>query len=91
MNMTLSKDGGDREYDKFAADTSGNTAVRVHIADVIGDIDLVNNPATVWVITRSDGQPDSETITLSNGLVYTRTFTYASGILTARSAWSLVP
>lgn len=52
-------------------------------------IDLVNNPATVWVITREDGQPDSEQITLENGNVYIRTFTYTGSILTARSKWEL--
>lgn len=50
--------------------------------------DLINNPATVWTITRSDGQPDDETVTLDNGDVYKRTFTYnANGVLTERSKW----
>lgn len=53
-----------------------------------GEVDLVNNPAHSWVITRSDLQPDSETVVLSNSNTYTRTFTYnASGAMTARSAW----
>ena len=55
------------------------------------DIDLVFNPAHTWAITNSDGQPDSETVTLANGDVYKRTFTYSqvSGarILTTRSRW----
>ena len=51
------------------------------------EIDLVNNPATSWTITRPDGQPDKETITLASGDVYYRTFTYTSNILTARSKW----
>jgi len=58
------------------------------INTVSSSVDLVNNPSTVWEITRPDGQPDSETITLSNGDVYKRTFTYnASGMMTARSEW----
>jgi len=55
------------------------------------DFDLINNPSTVWTITNNDGQPEDETITLANGDVYKRTFTYStvSGmrIMTARSAW----
>lgn len=58
--------------------------------EVIGQgdyVDLVNNPSTVWVITRGDGQPDSETITLANGDIYQRTFTYTNDLMTARTAW----
>jgi hypothetical protein len=59
--------------------------------NVIGgnhEVDLVNNPAWAWTITRSDGQPDTETITFDNGDVYDRTFTYnVSGFLTLRSKW----
>lgn len=51
------------------------------------DFDLTNNPSTVWTITRQDLQPDSETITLSNGEVYKRTFSYTNNVMTARSAW----
>ena len=50
-------------------------------------IDLVNNPATTWTITRGDGQPDNETVTMANGDIYKRTFTYTNDIMTARSAW----
>lgn len=85
--MVLPQDIKDREHEKFVLDGNGNAAVRVITSGSITDIDLVNNPATVWVITRADGQPDSETITLANGDVYTRTFTYTGEMLTARSAW----
>lgn len=55
------------------------------------NFDLANNPSTVWEVTRWDNQPDSETVTLANGDVYKRTFTYSSvngtDVLTARSAW----
>ncbi len=55
------------------------------------DIDLVYNPAHIWAITNSDGQPDSETVTLADGNSYKRTFAYTnvSGarILTSRSKW----
>ncbi len=54
--------------------------------DTPGDRNI-NDPAVSWVITRSDQQPDSETITLANGDVYKRTFTYSNDILTARSRW----
>jgi len=50
------------------------------------EIDLVNNPSTVWTIVRGDGQPDSETITI-RGVSYKRTFTYTGDNMTARSAW----
>ena len=50
------------------------------------EIDLLNNPATSWVITRGDGQPNSETVVI-RGDTYTRTFTYTNDIMTARSAW----
>ena len=59
----------------------------VKIVDSSGDFDLVNNPQNVWTITREDGQPDDETITLSNGDIYKRTFTYTGNILTTRSKW----
>lgn len=48
---------------------------------------LPENYASVWAITREDGQPDSETVTLSNGDSYKRTFTYTGYFLTGRSAW----
>jgi len=59
----------------------------VKIVDSSGDFDLINNPATVWTVTREDGQPDAETITLANGDIYKRTFTYTGNILTTRSKW----
>ncbi len=50
--------------------------------------DVVNNASSSWLITRSDGQPDSESIVIK-GITYKRTFTYsAQGIMTARSAWA---
>ncbi len=49
--------------------------------------DIVNNVSHSWTITRGDGQPDSETIVMA-GITYKRTFTYSSGIMTARSAWA---
>ncbi len=52
-----------------------------------GEIDLVNNPSTVWSITRQDGQPNYEEVTI-RGDTYRRTFTYDSnGFMTARSSW----
>lgn len=51
------------------------------------EIDLFNNPSTSWIITRGDSQPDSETITLNNGDIYKRTFTYTNDVMTARSKW----
>ena len=49
--------------------------------------DLVNNPSTTWTITRSDGQPNSETITV-RGVSYKRSFTYnTSGLMTRRTEW----
>ena len=45
-------------------------------------------PQQDWVITRSDGQPDSETMTFPDGVQYKRTFTYnGNGFLIRRSAW----
>ncbi len=52
------------------------------------EIDLLYNPATTWVITRNDGQPDNEEITLASGDIYQRTFTYDSnGMMITRSRW----
>ena len=52
------------------------------------EIDLMFNPSTSWTITRSDGQPNSESVTLTNGDIHKRTFTYDSnGFLTERSKW----
>ena len=51
------------------------------------EIDLLYNPAHSWTITRSDGQPNSETVVIQ-GDTYTRTFTYnPSGQMIARSKW----
>ncbi len=72
-------------YDGEKVTTSNPLPVK--IVDSSGDFDLTNNPSTVWTITRTDGQPDSETITLSNGDVYKKTFTYTDNILTTRSKW----
>lgn len=47
----------------------------------------INDPAIDFVITRGDGQPDSETITLANGDKYKRTFTYENNIQISRSRW----
>ena len=45
-------------------------------------------PQREWTITRSDGQPDDETITFENGSQWKREFTYnAMGILIKRSQW----
>lgn len=69
----------------------GNMVTRANplpVESSSSDIDLVNNPSTVWSITRGDGQPDYEEVTLANDDVYRRTFTYNSGgILIARSRW----
>ena len=55
--------------------------------DTTGDRN-VNDPAIEFVITRSDQQPDSETITLANGDKHKRIFTYNStGIQISRSKW----
>ena len=41
-------------------------------------VDLVLNPSFLWTITRSDGQADSITVTIANGDVYKKTFTYTT-------------
>jgi len=52
------------------------------------EIDLMFNPATEWVITRGDGQPDTETVTLVNGDQHQRTYGYdGKGFLVSRSKW----
>ena len=62
--------------------------------EIIGQsdiIDLVNNPQHEWNVTDNDGQPEDETVTMSNGEVYKRTFTYSTlngmRVLTLRSVW----
>ena len=63
------------------------THVNPFPVDTPGDKNI-NDPAVSWTITRGDGQPDSETITLANGDKHKRTFTYdGSGFLTVRSSW----
>jgi len=48
----------------------------------------INDPALSFVYTRSDGQPDTETITLANGDIHQRTYSYNSnGFLISRSKW----
>jgi len=52
------------------------------------EIDLVSNPSHSWNYTRSDGQPDSEDVTIK-GITYRRTFSYNSnGFILIRSAWA---
>ncbi len=55
------------------------------------EIDLLFNPQHEWTITDQDGQPDDETVTLSDGTVFKRTFTYTTvqgaRLLTLRSRW----
>ena len=49
------------------------------------------DPETEWTITRTDGQPDKETITKPNGDQFYRDFTYNSNnILIKRSKWKKV-
>lgn len=58
--------------------------------EIIGQsdvIDLVNNPQHEWAVTRQDRQPDSETVTMSDGTIYKRTFTYINDVLTLRGKW----
>ncbi len=50
------------------------------------EIDLLNNPSHSWTITRGDGQPDSETVTI-RGVRYTRNFTYENNNMIMRSEW----
>ena len=50
------------------------------------EIDLLYNPSTSWIITRGDGQPDSETVVI-RGVSYKRTFIYTNNLMTARSQW----
>ena len=50
------------------------------------DQTLPDNYDTDWIITRGDGQPDSETITLGDDS-YKRTFSYTGDILTGRTRW----
>ena len=58
---------------------------------LIGHPQVTANVQTDWTITRGDGQPDSETVTLPDGSQYTRTFSYNSGgQLTSITRWGLV-
>ena len=52
----------------------------------VKEISLPENYASDWTISRSDGQPDSELITIGTK-TYKRTFAYTSNILTKRSKW----
>ncbi len=54
--------------------------------DTPGDRNI-NDPATSWVITRGDGQPDSEIITLANGDKHKRNYNYQGSFLINRSRW----
>jgi len=52
-------------------------------------VDLVFNPSFVWGITRGDGQPDSITVTLVDGRVFKKTYTYTDvGGMSRRTAES---
>jgi len=52
------------------------------------ELSLLNEPSTEWTITRGDGQPDSETVTLASGEKHKRTYTYDSNqFLKTRSEW----
>ncbi len=50
------------------------------------DTNLPDNYDTTWDITRSDRQPNSETITLGS-VSYKRSFTYSNNVMTARTRW----
>ena len=72
-------------YDKRDITKSNPLPVQI----TLSEIDLINNPSVEFQVTRSDGQPDSETVTLANGDVYKRTFTYGAsqGQWIGRSKW----
>ena len=58
---------------------------------LVGHPQVTANVRTDWTITRGDGQPDDETITLPDGSQYNRTFSYnTNGIMTMRSRWEVV-
>ena len=53
-----------------------------------GHPEIGGNVSTTWTITRTDGQPDAETVTFPDGKSYQRNFTYnIEGFLTIRSRW----
>ena len=96
MTERIRKFRDDFERAKFTDDSEVKVVLQNDLSTVSSanplpisgaELDLINNPVTVWTITRPDGQPDSETITLVNGDVYERTFTYTNNLLTTRSKW----
>lgn len=56
-----------------------------------GHVDVYANCDTSWTITRQDGQPDSETVTLPNGDQYTRSYNFDSNNrIISRTKWTKV-
>ncbi len=89
-DLTPFDDGTKQRVLNFSILTSfdGEKITRLNPVPVeSSEIDLLNNPQWEWTITRSDGQPDSETVTFADGRVYKRTFSYTSNILTKRTKW----
>ncbi len=99
INITLEEE---EVYEKQEPDADYVPIRKVILIDYAGDdinhsnplpvktidsLNLFDNPETEWTITRSDGQPDEELVTI-RGVSYKRTFTYNSdGVMIKRSRW----
>ena len=58
------------------------------VLQLFGNLNVMENCDTSWTITRSDGQPDIEKVTLPDESQYQRTFSYNSdSYLISRSRW----
>jgi hypothetical protein len=93
-NVDSEKQATDQNHESYADDAKARRVLLVGSSGTVGDSilhghpDIAENVETTWVITRSDGQPDSESIYSSSSGTHTRTFTYnSSGLLTKRTAW----
>ncbi len=95
------KSASDRGHEAYSDDAQAIRVLSVDgsgtasgVALLKGHPDVNDNASTTWARTRADTQPDSETVTLSGGDSYKRTFTYGTtgvenNVLVSRTSWIL--
>jgi len=84
-NSDSGKPATDRGHESYADDAKAQRVLVVGSSGTVGNVEA--NFESEWVITRGDGQPDSESRYSSSSGTETRTFTYTGDNLTKRTSW----
>lgn len=97
-NYNSEKAASDQSHESYSDDAKARRVLIVSSSGTLSETLLISHPLvqgnvqTDWTITRSDTQPDTETVSFSDGSSYTMTFTYGTvgaenNRLITRSRW----